>query len=208
MCKWSLGNSILHVLPHLENSLLPVFTLFEMRPWPFTKLALNCISSASTVYAEAHPRGVNSSMQIAPPSMTNPFSMRGSTTRINGGEKGKLSGKIRFSRMCCTFCSAMSLANGESGSTRCSRTCHSYRLSFTSSTCNGGMQSTWVGIEGENKVNHHPGSSWVPADATTGNGVNEYIFSKYGTLRMMSSRHAFEWNIMNKSMCFYTSCFT
>lgn len=71
---------------------------------------------------------------MAPPSITNPFSIRGSTTRINGGAKGKLSGNIRCNKICSIFISFISSANGESGSTECNRAYHSYRLSLTSST--------------------------------------------------------------------------
>uniref|UniRef100_A0A7G3B6J4 Uncharacterized protein n=1 Tax=Lutzomyia longipalpis TaxID=7200 RepID=A0A7G3B6J4_LUTLO len=71
---------------------------------------------------------------MAPPSITKPFSIRGSTTRMNGGANGKFSGKTRCSRMCGTPNSAISSARALSGSTWCSRTCHSNRLSFTRST--------------------------------------------------------------------------
>lgn len=81
------------------------------------------------------PRGVKSSMQMAPPSITKPFSTLGSTTRMNGGANGKLSGKIRWSRMLGTFNSAMSCANGDSGSRWYSRTCHSNKLSLINSAC-------------------------------------------------------------------------
>lgn len=37
------------------------------RPCPFTTDAANCITTASTVYADAQPRGVSNSIQIAPP---------------------------------------------------------------------------------------------------------------------------------------------
>lgn len=71
---------------------------------------------------------------MAPPSITNPFSIRGSTTRINGGANGKFSGNIRCNKICSIFISFISSANGESGSTECNRAYHSYRLSLTSST--------------------------------------------------------------------------
>lgn len=73
-------------------------------------------------------------IHIAPPSITNPFSIRGSTTRINGGANGKFSGNIRCNKICSIFSSFISSAKGESGSTECNRAYHSYKLSLTSST--------------------------------------------------------------------------
>lgn len=61
---------------------------------PFTMLAANCVITASTVYALAQPLGVRSSMQIAPPSITKPFSILGEITLMKGGANGKFSGKI------------------------------------------------------------------------------------------------------------------
>lgn len=72
---------------------------------------------------------------MAPPSITKPFSILGSTTRMNGGANGKLSGKIRCRRTLGTFSSAMSCANGDSGSRWYSRTCHSNKLSLINSAC-------------------------------------------------------------------------
>lgn len=86
------------------------------------------------------PRGVRSSMQIAPPSITKPFSIRGSTTRMNGGANGKLSGNIRWRRMHGVCSSTMSWAKGDSGSIWKSRTCHSNKLSSINSTY---LQTTW-----------------------------------------------------------------
>lgn len=119
----------------LRLNSLWTFVLRHIRPWPFTKLAANCMRMASMVYAEAHPRGVSSSIQMAPPSITKPFSILGSTTRINGGAKGKLSGKIRWRRMLGTLSSSISWASGDSGSRWKSRTCHSNKLSSINSAC-------------------------------------------------------------------------
>lgn len=89
---------------------------------------------ASTVYALAQPRGVRSSIQIAPPFITKPFSIFGSTTRIIGGKKGKLSEKTKCNSMYGTLFSRMSCDNSDSGSTPYTRTYHSNKLSLTSST--------------------------------------------------------------------------
>ncbi|TNN31008.1 Mediator of RNA polymerase II transcription subunit 10 [Liparis tanakae] len=53
---------------------------------------------------------------------------------MNGGEKGKLSGKVTLSRMNSVLVSFMSCHSAESLSTWCSFTFQSYRLSSTSST--------------------------------------------------------------------------
>ena len=82
-------------------------------------------------------------MQIAPPSITKPFSILGSTTRMNGGAKGKLSGKMRCRRMLGMFNSSMSCARGDSGSRWNRRTCHSNKLSFTNSACNHQCWREW-----------------------------------------------------------------
>lgn len=92
-------------------------------------------SGAEIKVLENRPRGVNSSMQIAPPSITKPFSILGSTTRMKGGAKGKLSGKMRWSRMLGTSSSIMSWASGDSGSRWYNRTCHSNKLSLINSAC-------------------------------------------------------------------------
>ncbi len=101
---------------------------------PLTRLAANCLITASTVYALDQPRGVNNSMQIAPPSSTYPFSSRGVRTRMNGGENGKLSGKVTFSSMYSVLVSFMSCHSADSLSTWCSLTFQSKRLSSASST--------------------------------------------------------------------------
>ncbi len=101
---------------------------------PLTRLAANCLITASTVYALDQPRGVNNSMQIAPPSSTYPFSNRGVRTRMNGGANGKLSGKVTFSSMYSVLVSFMSCHSAESLSTWCSLTFQSKRLSSASST--------------------------------------------------------------------------
>lgn len=67
--------------------------------WPLTMLAANCVITASIVYALAHPLGVRSSIQIAPPSITKPFSILGEITRIKGGANGKLSGNTIWRSM-------------------------------------------------------------------------------------------------------------
>lgn len=74
-------------------------------------------------------------MQMAPPSITKPFSILGSTTRMNGGAKGKLSGKMRWRRMLGTSNSIMSCASGDSGSRWYNLTCHSNKLSLINSAC-------------------------------------------------------------------------
>jgi hypothetical protein len=66
---------------------------------------------------------------------------------MNGGAKGKLSGKIRCSRTLWTLNSSMSCANGDSGSRWKSRTCHSNKLSLINSAC-------VVWMSGENKQNN------------------------------------------------------
>lgn len=90
-------------------------------------------------------------MQIAPPSITKPFSTRGSTTRMNGGAKGKLSGKIKCSRMWGIFNSTMSWASGESGSMWKSRTCHSNKLSLINSTCSKNRKQKILILQGHKK---------------------------------------------------------
>lgn len=111
---------------------------------PFTILAANCVITASTVYALAHPLGVRSSMQIAPPSITNPFSILGEITLMKGGANGKFSGKITCSSMWGISSSRISAASSLSGSILCNRTCHSNRLSFTSSAVK--VESRWCCI--------------------------------------------------------------
>lgn len=74
------------------------------------------------------------------PSITNPFSILGSMTCMKGGANGKFSGKMRCSRICGMRNSLRSEASSLSGSIWCRRTCHSNKLSFTSSTWNKSLQ--------------------------------------------------------------------
>lgn len=101
---------------------------------PFTTLAANCMIIDSTLYAQHHPLGVRSSMQIAPPCITKPWSILGEITLIKGGANGNSFGKITCSNMWGIFSSRISDASLLSGSILCNRTNHSKTLSLTSST--------------------------------------------------------------------------
>ena len=101
---------------------------------PFTTLAANCMIIDSTLYAQHHPLGVRSSIQIAPPCITKPWSILGEITLIKGGANGNSFGKITCSNMWGIFNSRISAASLLSGSILCNRTNHSKTLSLTSST--------------------------------------------------------------------------
>lgn len=108
---------------------------------PFTTLAANCMIIDSTLYAQHHPLGVRSSMQIAPPCITKPCSILGEITLMKGGANGNSFGKITFNSIWGIFSSRMSAASLLSGSILCNRTDHSKTLSLTSSAVKA--ESPW-----------------------------------------------------------------
>jgi hypothetical protein len=63
-----------------------------------------------------HRKNIKINIHIAPPSITYPFSIFGSTTLKKGGENGKLSGNAMCNRICGIPNSLKSWANNESGS--------------------------------------------------------------------------------------------